>query len=107
MELDFYNENRDDILIAITIALENEELILRGFESGKTVDSIWGESDYEYFLSLDQSNTKKLFEKLGVADKTDKQKLEAVRDKFSKGKGTRLLKEYCKKNNIETSFFSY
>lgn len=47
-----------------------------------------------------------MFGKLGISDKTDKQKLEAIRDRFSKDKGIFGLDRYCEANGIETFYYS-
>lgn len=43
---------------------------------------------------------------MGIADKTDEEKLEAVCVRFSHDKGVFGLYEYCKANNIAASYFS-
>ena len=43
---------------------------------------------------------------MGIAGKTDKEKLEAVCVRFSPDKGAFGLYGYCKANNITASYFS-
>lgn len=43
---------------------------------------------------------------MGIADKTDEEKPEAVCVRFSPDKGIFGLYEYCKANNIAASYFS-
>ena len=64
-------------------------------------------TDYEYYLKLDEENTKKAFEALGVADKSDKEKLQFIVDTFKKDQGFSGFEEYCEKHDIEAKFFSW
>lgn len=43
---------------------------------------------------------------MGIAGKTDEEKLEAVCVRFSPDEGVFGLYEYCKANNIAASYFS-
>ena len=107
MEISFYKEEREDINISISVGLDDGKLRLDGLEYGSTVERLRGTTrDHEYTLSLDKENTKKLFDKLGISDKTDEQKLEAIRDRFSKDKGVFGLDKYCESNGIEIFYYS-
>ena len=107
MEIDFYKEVREDIDISISVSLDDGKLRLDGYEYGSTVKRLQGtERDFEYSLLLDKENTDKLFDKLGISDKTNKQKLEAIRDRFSKDKGVFGLDKYCEANGIKTFYYS-
>ena len=107
MEIDFYKEEREDINISISISLNDGELRLDGHEYGSMVGRLQGTGrDHEYSLIFDKENTDKLFDKLGISNKTDKQKLEAIRDRFSKDKGIFGLDKYCEANGIETFYYS-
>lgn len=104
-KIKFYQAENDDISISITACLDAGKLSLRGLDHGSSVDEIRGMGeDYEYTLSLDKENSQKLFELLGVNEKTDAEKLEKVRDTFSKDGGVSGLEDYCKGHDIKTSF---
>ena len=108
MKIDFYTEKRKDVNISISASLENGELKLGGYDYGPTVERLRGMGDeFEYSLSLDKENSTKLFEAFSVADKTEKQKLETIKEAFSKYKGIFGLDNYCKENNIKTTYFSW
>ena len=108
MEIVFYHYEDKDIVINTNAILEDGKLRLDGYDYGKRVKELRGMGDdFEYGLSLDQNNTTKLFESLGVADKTDKQKLAALKDKFGKNGRISEVREYCDKRNIKTAYFSW
>ena len=104
-KIKFYQAKNDGISISITAHLDDGKLSLQGLDHGSSVDEIRGMGeDYEYTLSLDKENSQRLFELLEVTDKTDKEKLEKVRDTFNKDGGISGLEEYCESHGIRTSF---
>lgn len=106
MKMPFYKMDSERVHVSITAILENGKLSLDGFDYGKYVEEVRGTEDFDYTLSLDEENTGKLFALMGIADKTDEEKLEAVCVRFSPDKGVFGLYEYCKANNIAASYFS-
>ena len=106
--LELYKETRDDVQVTINAYLENGELKLEGHDIGKTVKDSWGTGDsYEYFLSVSKDNTVELFESLGIPDKSDKQKLIAIKEKFNWENDFSEFSKYCEDNKIKTSFSSW
>ena len=110
MNLKFYHSIRKDIEINMTVSLNDGKLKFSGYDYGKFVAHSpvsHGGDEYEYYLDLDQENTQKVFKALGVADKTDKEKLQCIVDTFQKDKGFSGFKEYCEKRSIKTTFYSW
>ena len=108
MKISFYHLENKDITINIDAILENGKLLLDGLDYGKRVEELRGMGDdYEYKLSLDKENTAKLFESLGAADKTDAQKLSALKAKFVENGHISDIQDYCDEHEIETEFFSW
>lgn len=105
MNMPFYKMDSERVHVSITATLENGKLSLDGFDYGKYVEEFRGTEDFDYTLSLDKENTGKLFALMGIADKTDEEKLEAVCVRFSHDRGVFVLYEYCKANNIAASYF--
>ena len=110
MEMPFYHSKRKDIEINMTVSLHDGELQFSGYDFGEFVAKSpvgQGGDEYEYYLKLDEENTKKAFEALGVADKSDKEKLQFIVDTFKKDQGFSGFEEYCEKHDIEAKFFSW
>ena len=96
MKITFYHYEDEDITINTDAILKDGKLLLDGLDYGKRVEELRGMGDdYEYKLSLDNENTTKLFDSLGVADKTDKQKLATMKEKFGKDGRISEIEEYC------------
>ena len=108
MKIDFYHLDDDEIHISMDLILENDELKFSGYDYGKRVEELRGMGDdYEYHLDLDKENTTKLFKLLEIDNKSDKEKLEYIKKRFSKDEGFSGFEDFCEDNNIETKFFSW
>jgi hypothetical protein len=108
MRTTFYHYEDKDISINIDAVLEDGELLFDGFDCGEQVKKLREVSDeYEYKLFLNQDNSSKLFEALGVADKTDKQKLAALIEKFGENGSISEIEEYCDDHEIKTEFYCW
>lgn len=104
-KIKFYQARSSGISISIMAHLDNGKLSLQGLDHGPSVEEIRGVGeDYEYTLSLDEENSQKLFKLLRVAEGTDTEKLEKVRDAFNKDGGISGLEKYCESHNIKNSF---
>ena len=106
--LELFKETREDIQITINSYLEDGELKLEGHDVGRMVKDAWGNGNsYEYFLTLSQEDTIKLFEKLGFSDKSDEEKLTALQKNFNWENDFTDFSKYCEDNKIKTSFSSW
>jgi hypothetical protein len=107
MEDVLYHYEDEDITINVDVILEDGKLLFDGLDFGDRVEELRGDDSYEYKLSLDQENATKLFELLGVANETDKKKIEALKEKFGENGRISEIEEYCEKNGIKTEFFCW
>lgn len=108
MRIVFYKAERNDISISISVCLEDGKLKFDGYDCGNRVGEFRGvSSEFEYFLNLDEANTAKAFEALGISDKSDQEKLEFIRDKFSSDGSFRGFEKYCADHGIETKYSSW
>ncbi len=44
------------------MGFDGEDLKLDGYDIGKTVEEMWGDSDYEYSITVESGNLEKLYE---------------------------------------------
>ena len=108
MRIVFYKAERNDINISISVCLEDGKLQFDGYDYGTRVKEFRGISDeFEYYLNLDEANTTKAFEALGISSKSDQEKLEFIRDKFNKDGSFRGFEKYCADHGIETKYSSW
>ena len=91
----------------ITAELSGGKLTVSGHDLGAQVRQFFDSDDYEYAISLDSSNTEKLFEELKCTDASDEEKLYVIKQTFDSSRADSALKEYCKEHGIETSFWCW
>ncbi len=91
------------VIVRASVSTEGE-LRVDGHDIGNAVEEIFGDSDYEYFYTLDAHNTEKLFE---VITKDKSNLKEAFLENFSGVDGCKHLREICEENNIKYSLFTY
>jgi len=89
------------------IEIFNRKLTLNGEDYGSACKSINGEEEYEYHVSLDEDNTKRLIVQIRREFGID----ETLREVFQRAFGdsiisTRMM-EYCRNNKIEYAFINY
>ena len=70
-EVMLYQFVSDDIKISIDARFDGESLIIDGYDIGKRVEEYWGDSDYEYTTTINESAVKLLCNLLNIkhADK--------------------------------------
>ena len=89
------------------IEIFDRKLTLNGEDYGSACKSINGEEEYEYHVSLDEDNTKRLVVQIRREFGID----ETLREVFQRAFGdsiisTRMM-EYCRKYKIEYAFINY
>ena len=108
MKINFYHVENEEIAINTDAILEDDKLLLDGFDYGKRVEELRGMGkEYEYKLSFDKENTAKFFESLDVKDKSDSEKLAALKEKFGEKGSLHEIEKYCDERGIATEFFCW
>lgn len=96
-----------NIRVMINLGFDGEELKLDGYDIGKSVSDMWGDSDYEYSITVSEGELPRLYE-LNQVPFGNKKKLISVLAKFlSDNKAFTLFHDYLKENNIPFTCFSY
>ena len=99
--------DREDIRVTIDLGFDGEDLKLDGYDIGKTVDEMWGDSDYEYSITVESENLNRLYE-LNKVEIGNKKKLISTLSKFlSINKAYSVFHDYLRDNNIIFTAFSY
>jgi len=102
-----FSIDREDIRVTINLGFDGENLKLDGYDIGKTVDEMWGDSDYEYSITVDSVNLEKLYE-LNKVEVGNKKKLISKLSKFlSINQAYSVFHDYLMENKIEFNSFSY
>jgi hypothetical protein len=61
----YYFES-DAIKISIDARFEGDALIIDGYDIGKQVEAYWGDSDYEYIVTIPAESVKQLYPLLNI-----------------------------------------
>ena len=98
---------RPRISIYVTASLlDDGELIISGQDLGEATEEFWGDSDYEYWLTIPPEGTKKLFTLL-CADSPDADPLDMLQNKFHGESAFRNIRAYCGRHGIKAKFEPY
>ncbi len=99
---------RPDIKISMQIYFtEKNQLFFDGYDIGKTVEEVWGDSDYEYTYTIEPDEVNKFYPlfSLTVGDKAGL--LQEIKNRFSVNKAYSLFGEFMTANGIKYESFTW
>ena len=102
-----YHLEREDIKINIVARFEKDKLIIDGYDIGKTVKEAWGDSDYEYVMTIPASSLPPLYRLLGVEVGDRKALLASLAKRFHGNKCFSAIGDFLDKNSIEHETFTW
>ena len=82
---------------------EKNQLFFDGYDVGKTVESAWGDSDYEYCYTINPSEVKKLYKIFELEEGDRSALLHVIKGHFNGNKAYSLFGEFMNENDIEYS----
>lgn len=95
------------ITIDIVARFDEDELIIDGYDIGKTVEEVWGHSDYEYMTTIPPAGVVALCELLDVEAGDRKKLLNALAKRFHGNKCFSSIGDFLDKNNIDHKTFTW
>lgn len=96
-----YHLERDDIKIDIVARFEEENLVIDGYDIGKTVEEAWGDSDYEYMITIPASSLPLLYRVLEVEVGDRKALLKVLAKRFHGNFCFSAIGDFLDEKNIE------
>lgn len=96
-----YHLDRDDIRIDIKAYFEAEKLIIDGYDIGKTVEEAWGDSDYEYGMTIPGEGVDALYGLLNVEAGNRRGLLKALAERFHGNECFSQIGDFLDQNGIE------
>ena len=94
------------VSIYVDASLHEGELTISGQDIGKAAEDFWGDSDYEYWLTLPPASAEKFF-KLICANSPGEDPLDVLQKKFHGTGAFSGIRAFCARNGIEAKFDSY
>ena len=102
-----YHLEREDITVNIVARFEEDKLVIDGYDIGKTVEEAWGDSDYEYVITIPVAGLPPLYGLLNVKVGDRKGLLRAIATRFHGNRCWSSLGEFLAKNNIYHDSFTW
>jgi hypothetical protein len=97
-----------EIKVTIEVYFDsNGNLVVDGYDIGKTVEEYWGDSDYEYTTTLIPEEVKKLYPLLNLPDGAQSELLLALQARFHTNTCYSEIQSFLEKNDIRYTGFSW
>ncbi len=102
-----YHLKREDIKIDIVARFDKDKLIIDGYDIGKTVEEAWGDSDYEYIMTIPATSVASLYGLLDVEAGNRKKLLKALAKRFHGNKCFSAIGDFLDQNSIKHETFTW
>ncbi len=103
-----FNLEREDIKILMQISFNyKRQLYFEGYDSGRSVEEAWGDSDYEYTYTIEPEEVSKFYPlfNLDIGDKRGF--LQEIKKRFGVNEAYSLLGEFMRQNDIKFQSFTW
>ena len=106
-EKQLFHLKNDNIEIDITLGFEDEALRLIGYDIGKAVEAAWGDSDYEYEITVKGDGLIRLYE-VNQINNSEKEKLvNKLAEKFTGNHAYSMFRNYLDRNKVKYESFTW
>lgn len=96
-----------DIKVTIEAYFRNDWLMVEGYDIGKRVEEIWGDSDYEYSLGVNPGELKKLYPLFGICYGDKDGLLTAIAEQYNTNSCYSQFMDLLTQNGIKAETFSW
>lgn len=86
---------------------EKGQLFFDGYDIGKTVKKIWGDSDYEYTYTIEPGQVPVLCNILGIQPGDQVALLLEIKNRFAGNKAYSMFGDFLKTHNIQHQRFTW
>jgi len=103
-----YYLERPDIKISMQIYFnEKGQLYFDGYDIGKTVEEVWGDSDYEYTYTIESKEVNKFYRIFNLKTGDKSGLLQAIKNRFSVNEAYSLFGNFMEENDIKYESFTW
>lgn len=103
----FHLEN-SNIKISMQIYFnEKDQLYFDGYDTGRSVEEVWGNSVYEYNYTIAPAEVSKFYRVFGLKDGDKSGLLQAIKKEFGVNKAYSLFGEFMLAHNIKYERFTW
>jgi hypothetical protein len=107
LSVTLFHFESEDIKIDIEARFEGDALIIDGYDIGKRVKEYWGDSDYEYTLTIQPQGVKKIYSLLNVNQHDKEALLKAIAVRYNTNACFSEFRNFLDKNHIPCEGFSW
>jgi hypothetical protein len=100
-----YQFNSPDIKITIEAYFNNEDLVIYGYDIGKTAEDHWSDSDYEYQTTVPAEEVKKLYPLMNIIEGDKDGLLNAIAKIYNTNSCYSEFNDFLRINGIKTEGF--
>ena len=86
---------------------EKGQLYFDGYDIGKSVEDVWGDSDYEYTYTIELNEVNKFYELFNLLKDDKSGLLQALKDRFSVNQAFTLFGDFMNANDIKFTSFTW
>lgn len=86
---------------------ESGNLVIEGYDIGKTVEDYWGDSDYEYTTTIPPDEVEKLYSILNIQPGARSELLTYLQEHYNQNDCYSKFGEFLTQNGIQSKGFSW
>jgi hypothetical protein len=102
-----YQFNSPSSNINIEAYFDDGKLVIEGQDIGKTVEEAWGDSDYEYFITVPSNEVIKLYGLFQAKEGDEAGLLNAIADKYNTNTCYSEFRDFLETNGVKHEGFSW
>jgi hypothetical protein len=106
--IELYRIDTPEIKILMELYFnEKRQLIFDGCDIGKKVEEIWGDSDYEYYYTIEPAQVEELYPVLGIINAERYALLVELKNRFGGNSAYSKFGHFMTENNIKFEAFTW
>lgn len=103
-----FSLNNQNIKVTVGAYFADDgNLVVEGYDIGKTVEDYWGDSDYEYTTTVAAEELNKLYAALNVRNGARQELLIELQNRFNTNNCYSAFNSFLSENNIRSGGFSW
>lgn len=106
-KITLYQLKTPDLTVIIEAYFENEKLVIEGYDIGKKVSDWFGDSDYEYSVTIRPEEVRKIYTLIQVKEGNKEELLRAIADKYNTSFCYSEFRNFRDENGIKYESFSW
>ena len=102
-----YKFESEEIRVTIDARFEGNVLMIDGYDIGKTVEAYWGDSDYEYSLTIPPESVEALYKLLDISSGEQETLLNELARRYCTNSCFSDIRQLLDDNKISCEGFSW